>query len=231
MIKALKDPTNQNTSFETLMNRYLFNYRNSIHMSTGVTPSSLVFKNKIKTRLDLLRPIENNVKRQKKGAGRDETFVEGEVAYCRDYRNPNKKSWVRCEIDEIVGDRIYLCKLLNENIVWKRHLNQIIKSLPLNYDMENKVVTSSVGIPSNSFSVGHSVINDSILVPEPVSVPVFVSLSSDNMNRPSDTSIGETEKESNEIDKSRLSSEESEVKIPVRERPKRQIKPPQRLNL
>lgn len=36
---------------------------------------------------------------------------------CRDYRNPNKKVWVEASIDEVLGNRTYLCKLLNENIV------------------------------------------------------------------------------------------------------------------
>lgn len=30
-------------------------------------------------------------------------------------------------IDELIGDSVYFCKLLTENLVWKRHADQIIK--------------------------------------------------------------------------------------------------------
>lgn len=48
LTKALKDRNNKHVCFETLMLRYLFQYRNSVHSSTNVTPSSLVFKSKVR---------------------------------------------------------------------------------------------------------------------------------------------------------------------------------------
>ena len=50
------------------------------------------------------------------------------MVLCRDYRNPNKKAWVEAKIDEVLGDRIYLCKVLNDGLIWKRHVNQILSS-------------------------------------------------------------------------------------------------------
>ncbi|KAJ8926482.1 hypothetical protein NQ314_021149 [Rhamnusium bicolor] len=126
--KAIMDDTNSGASFETLLNRYLFHYRNSVHMTTGVTPSSLIFKHKIRTRLDLLEEkdkVSRNVINYK--GKRDEKFVEGDRVWCRDYRNPNKKGWSECIIDEVLGDRVYLCKLVNEKVIWKRHMNQILR--------------------------------------------------------------------------------------------------------
>ncbi|KAJ8950033.1 hypothetical protein NQ314_008039 [Rhamnusium bicolor] len=66
---------------------------NSVHMTTGVTPSSLIFKHKIRTRLDFLAEKDDKVNRNviNYEGKRDEKFVEGDRVWCRDYRNPNKK--------------------------------------------------------------------------------------------------------------------------------------------
>lgn len=129
--KALKDRANDGVSFETLVNRYLFSYRNSVHVTTGVSPAELMFQRKLRTRLDLLisknvnnyKEIERNVKGK-----REEIFREGDIVYCRDYRNPNKKKFVKCIIDDVLGQRLYLCKVVHENLIWKRHLDQIINA-------------------------------------------------------------------------------------------------------
>lgn len=49
----------------------------------------------------------------------------GERVLCRDYRSRNKKGFVQCIVDEVLGD--YLCKILADGTIWKRHLNQMIK--------------------------------------------------------------------------------------------------------
>ena len=68
LLKALRDEQNENVKFETLLNRFLFHYRNSIHVTTGVSPSSLMFKHKVKTRFDLLcNNVSQNVKNCKNG--------------------------------------------------------------------------------------------------------------------------------------------------------------------
>lgn len=52
----------------------------------------------------------------------------GDIVLCRDYRNPNKKSWAHAKIDEVLGNRIYLCKLVNEDLIWKRHTDRILEA-------------------------------------------------------------------------------------------------------
>lgn len=130
--KALNDPVNKGVSLETIINRYLFNYRNSIHCSTGFSPAEMIFKYKVKTRFDILRindrqekANENNVKYYK--GNREVYFKEGDVVWCRDYRHPNKKQWKKCVVDEVLGPKVYLCKVLQENLIWKRHINQMVK--------------------------------------------------------------------------------------------------------
>ncbi|CAI6355727.1 unnamed protein product [Macrosiphum euphorbiae] len=69
--KALKDKINKGVTVSTLINRYLFMYRNSPHWTTNECPAKLMFGRKLKTR--------------------NEVFKEGDVVYARDFSNPNKK--------------------------------------------------------------------------------------------------------------------------------------------
>ncbi|KAJ8909890.1 hypothetical protein NQ315_008913 [Exocentrus adspersus] len=193
-----------------------------VHMATGVTPSSLIFKHKIRTRLDFLTEpknlsSENNVKNYK--GKRDEVFKEGDKVLCRDYRNSNKKKWVEATIDEVLGDRVYLCKTVNDSLIWKMHLNQIVKDrgdLDINEDYacgtqyQNQIPSTLLGnsrandfntISSNHSSAGSS---GSGLV--------------DNTNRVSSTSAS-------------VNSNIPVTSLNVNERPRRVIKPPDRLNL
>ncbi|KAF2891909.1 hypothetical protein ILUMI_14264 [Ignelater luminosus] len=54
LLECVRDNFNRCASFNTLINRFLFSYRNANHRSTDVTSSSRVFQYKTKTRLDLL---------------------------------------------------------------------------------------------------------------------------------------------------------------------------------
>lgn len=101
--KASHDECNRYTSLETLINRYVFHYRNSIHVASGCAPSSLVFKSKIKTRLDLLKQFNSNYQDsqvQNARGSRNVSFEIGQKVFCRDYRNPNKKAWVEAVVDK-----------------------------------------------------------------------------------------------------------------------------------
>lgn len=80
----------------------------------------------MKNRLDLLASCDVNqipnviISKQK----RDETFKFKDNVLCRDQRNPNRKAWVKAEIDEVLGQRTYLCKIKGEYLIWKRHLKR-----------------------------------------------------------------------------------------------------------
>ncbi|KAJ8974197.1 hypothetical protein NQ317_011342, partial [Molorchus minor] len=67
--------------------------------------------------------------------------------------NPNKKGWVEAVIDEVLGDRIYFCKLVKEDLVWKRHLNQIIKGPECDSDRgtENEEIISDNSVGFDKF--------------------------------------------------------------------------------
>jgi len=56
--------------------------------------------------------------------------------YVRDYTNPNKRIWKKVIVEEAMGKRIYLIRILEENIVWKRHIDQLIKAVDFNVESE-----------------------------------------------------------------------------------------------
>lgn len=52
--KELNDKKNSSISINTILQRYLFNVRRAPHCSTGVSPSSLMLRRELRTRLNLL---------------------------------------------------------------------------------------------------------------------------------------------------------------------------------
>ncbi|XP_060801401.1 uncharacterized protein K02A2.6-like [Amyelois transitella] len=226
LLKALKDKSNHNTSFETLMNRYLFHYRNSIHIVTGVSPSQLMFQRKLRTRLDLLSIP--NVKAYDKGGKRKEAFKEGDIVYCRDYRNPNKKQLVKAMIDEVLGKRTYYCKVLNENLIWKRHLDQII-SATQDYENIEDTVDKSYNVEPIDTSDKNSTGGEKIVIPQ------TISPQGEQPQKPISPVNSETvlplAEEGNSSFNSPTVQPTSEISSPALRRSIRVRKAPQRLNL
>ncbi|XP_060810140.1 uncharacterized protein K02A2.6-like isoform X1 [Amyelois transitella] len=226
LLKALKDKSNHNTSFETLMNRYLFHYRNSIHIVTGVSPSQLMFQRKLRTRLDLLSIP--NVKAYDKGGKRKEAFKEGDIVYCRDYRNPNKKQFVKAMIDEVLGKRTYYCKVLNENLIWKRHLDQII-SATQDYENIEDTVDKSYNVEPIDTSDKNSTGGEKIVITQ------TISPQGEQPQKPISPVNSETvlplAEEGNSSFNSPTVQTTSEISSPGLRRSVRVRKAPQRLNL
>lgn len=129
--KACNDGGNENVTLTTIINRYLLTYRTTVHSTTGETPSNLMFKREIRTRLELLR---NNTRekartRQKENfkGNRQITFEEGDVVFARDYRNINKKTWEKGTVNQVIGNQNYVIKTCKEQLLWRRHINQLLK--------------------------------------------------------------------------------------------------------
>lgn len=121
-------------NIETNLNRFLSDYRNTKHITTGETPAKLFLGRQVKTRFSLLRPplaIERIAERQLQSelnhkGKREASFESGQKVFVRDYRNPNKHSWSLARIKNKLGPRSYCCILINNNNRQiKRHLDQI----------------------------------------------------------------------------------------------------------
>lgn len=112
-MKALSDVRNKNDSILTLLNRYLFTYRNTIHCYTGQTPANLMLGRDPKTRLDFFRKSVRDQMRRKQIdnyiGSREVAFEKDEMCYVRNFRNVNKPTWTKVIVKVVLGDRVYLC--------------------------------------------------------------------------------------------------------------------------
>ncbi|XP_039314523.1 uncharacterized protein K02A2.6-like [Solenopsis invicta] len=131
--KALADKRNASLSTTTLINRYLASYRNAPHTSIGESPSKLMFGREIRTRLSLLNRPERDKAREKQvqyfKGNREILLKPGDIVYVRDYKIPTKPTWRKAIIKSKIGNRTYVCKTLDsEELIWKRHIEQIIEA-------------------------------------------------------------------------------------------------------
>ena len=106
-------------------------YRNTPHATTGEAPSVLLMGRKLRTRLDLiLASLQEHVKQQQyKVLERNDiqnvrSFTIGEKVLACNYQGKDK--WVHGVIIEVLGSRHYMVQVFDS--VWKRHINQLLKS-------------------------------------------------------------------------------------------------------
>lgn len=99
-----------NVDITLALSRFLFDYRNTTHCTTGVPPATLMFGRRLRTRFDIILPnnsipqVKKHVsdKQQKqrlyhKGNNKAE-FALKELVLVKDYRIPNKVNWIKGQI-------------------------------------------------------------------------------------------------------------------------------------
>ncbi|XP_055916947.1 uncharacterized protein K02A2.6-like [Eupeodes corollae] len=137
--------------FDYFLNIFLFDYRISVHCTTGVSPSQVMLNRTLKSRFTLLKPPlvkEIIVEAQKKNISnfrgkREEAFEIGDKVYIRDYTNPNKPSWTPAKIKEKFGPRNYGCVITQNGREIKRHLNQI-REISTSQDVTPELSTAAI---------------------------------------------------------------------------------------
>lgn len=142
---------NRDANIDQILCRFLMDYRNMIHCSTGESPAKIFFGRELKTRFSNLKPPtikeklklsqEKNIIHHK--GKRNATFHEGQKVMVRDYRNPNKPSWTQATITQQLGPQSYSCTLSHNNNNIKRHLDQIRGS-------SVQQLSNDITIPSNN---------------------------------------------------------------------------------
>lgn len=124
------------------LQKYLFDYRNSIHSTTGCSPAQLVFGRKLRTRLDIIDPLTPSpssmelaqyVKKKQclqseiySGQNHTSFEVNDKVLYKKNFNN-NKYTWCKGIICNKVGKVIYLVRDCENWEIYKRHKNQLLK--------------------------------------------------------------------------------------------------------
>lgn len=107
---------NKDVDLQLVLSRYLMDYRNTAHCTTGKSPAFLMFGRNIRTRFDLLKPKnvgkedlelrkvvnKNQLNQRKYYKGRRVIdFDVEENVWVRDYRVLNKPIWVKIGIKNV----------------------------------------------------------------------------------------------------------------------------------
>ena len=117
-------------SIECCLARVLFQYRITPHSTTGISPSELLFGQRIRSHLDFIQPdlashVEAKQIVQKKNHNchsRDRVFQIGDLVFLKNFGN--KPAWLPSEIKEIRGPVSYTV-MLNDSCSFKRHVDHI----------------------------------------------------------------------------------------------------------
>lgn len=116
---ALKRMQATPINVQVALQQLLIQYRNTTHTVTGKSPAEAMFSRKIRTRLDILRPIVTKHSLQNAPPLK---FTEGERVSCRNYQG--KEKWLFGRIKERLGNLHYQVQL-DDGRTWKRHVNQL----------------------------------------------------------------------------------------------------------
>lgn len=144
-------------NIDVVLSRFLMDYRNMKHCTTGESPAFIFLGRSIRTRFDLIKPpIIRDVilEKQEKSISdykgkRIVDFEEGQNVLIRDYSNPNKNSWAPAVIKTKIGPRSYTCLLRNGRLI-KRHTDQI---KPATVYMSNENIMQDIPLYSNEDTV------------------------------------------------------------------------------
>ena len=117
-------------SIEFCLVRVLFQYRITPHSTTGVSPSELLFGQRIRSHLDFIQPdlashVEAKQMIQKKNHdsySRDRVFQVGDLIFVKNFGNG--PVWLPGKIKEIRGPLSYIV-ILNDSHSFKRHVDHL----------------------------------------------------------------------------------------------------------
>ena len=158
----------------TKLSRFLLSYRITPQSTTGVAPAELLMGRRLRTALDCIKPdldrrVEKEQERQKKSHdqhSKRRAFNVGDMVYARNYR-PGPK-WVPAEVIKVTGSVSYKVKLLQDQMIWRRHQDQLrqchvdrdtlapslwedeTSSLPLNSPVDSSSTSQTDSEPAES---------------------------------------------------------------------------------
>ncbi|XP_047020897.1 uncharacterized protein K02A2.6-like [Helicoverpa zea] len=128
--KAIKRALYENEDVNAALSKFLFQYRNCEHATTGVSPAVALQGRRLRSRLDVLRPDVAAVVRAKqerqvaRNAGTDRHFNVGDAVLARNYSARGEK-WTEATVVKKTGPVSYTVDI-GKGLEWRRHADQII---------------------------------------------------------------------------------------------------------
>lgn len=148
MLKAILNNFSCKFKVNEKLQEYLFEYRNTTHCATGVSPAKLMMGRNLRGRLDLLVPSKHEVPELLTETKK--SFSIGELVWCRCYVD-RKPIWQKGTITKKIGNRLYLIQL-EDNVTCKRHIDQLMRYVsngdPGVNDKERQVLKSQASSQS-----------------------------------------------------------------------------------
>lgn len=131
---ALKKAMFDKKDPDLFLEQFLFDYRNTPHCVTGVSPAQSMFQRNLRNKLDLIRPdskkiIQENIEKQKESfGGTSREFNIGDNVFFKDYKNPGNSTWSEGKVIGQEGSVIFDIKS-KEGREYRRHSNQLRRSI------------------------------------------------------------------------------------------------------
>lgn len=128
--KMLLDPKNQPLNIESMIQHFLFNYRNTISTMTGKTPNQLMFLFKTKTLVDIFKPYNQESSYEEKHNTRkninenknNKKFEIGQKIWYR-IHSSNVVKWVEGVIKKQLSKVVYIISV--QNTTKRAHVDQL----------------------------------------------------------------------------------------------------------
>ncbi len=163
-MKKMKGPVQDNIA------EFLLHYRTTEQGTTGETPSMLMMKRDIRTRLDIMLPHSGNQvlveqsKMVEKGKYNNRIFHKGDPVYIINFsKNAKQVKWLEGVITDKIGPLTYIIQL-SDGRIFKRHVDHIKERVINEFDKSFDFVT-----PPNMPA-------PAVCTSAPLSLPVPVSL-------------------------------------------------------
>lgn len=127
--KTIKKAVSEGKDIQDSLCRFLFQYRNCEHATTGVAPAVALLGHKLRNRLDAIRPNtaekvrEAQEKQIVNKGGVPRSFEVGQKVLTRDYSTYNNK-WEEGRVSEKTGPVSYKI-MLDSGDMYRRHADQI----------------------------------------------------------------------------------------------------------
>ena len=130
--ERMKKCRSKSKSIECCLARMLFQYRITPHSTTGVSPSELLYGQRIRSHLDFLQPdLASHVKAKQMAQkkyhdchSRDRTFEVGDTVFVKNFGSG--QTWLPGQIQEIQGPVSYSV-VLSDGRSCKRHIDHLRK--------------------------------------------------------------------------------------------------------
>lgn len=128
--RAMKKAAHENVDVDTAITKFLFQYRNCSHATTGVAPAEAMLGRRLRSRLDVLRPSAERAseaaadRAARSAPGTERSAAPGDPVLARDY-SARADKWAPAVVTAREAPLTYRVRC-SDGREWKRHIDQLL---------------------------------------------------------------------------------------------------------